>query len=318
MRDYLKRLLIAGLMALCVSLLFLGGKHSQAATFDIAEATKDWVWPSDGTITDMFGTRNGQHKGIDIAAEYGSSIYAVDGGKVMKSYYSASYGHVIFIKHPNDTETVYAHLKKRLVSEGQKVEQGEQIGEMGNTGDSSGVHLHFEVHKNEWTFDKKNAINPTFALGEGKVGQVVYALHKRSNKEDVIEASARPQIAEVNEQIKHKKGNLLNVSAEKSIDKGKSKELIYSVKQGDTLWSISKRYQTTVESIKRSNSISSDEIKTNQKLKIPTENQKQYLVQKGDTLFSIARKTNTSINKIKALNQLPNDRIMENDIIILP
>ena len=82
------------------------------------------MWPSDGVITDSYGTRNGDHKGIDIAAPFGSSIYAVESGIVSKSYYSDTYGNVVFIKHDNQIETVYAHLKERTVLEGARVGQG--------------------------------------------------------------------------------------------------------------------------------------------------------------------------------------------------
>ena len=112
MRDYIKRLIIAGIMALCISLLFLGGKHSQAEEISFKDKTNHWIWPSDGLITDTFGTRHGNHNGIDIAGPYGSPIYTVDDGVVTKAYYSYSYGNVIFIKHDNGLETVYAHLNK--------------------------------------------------------------------------------------------------------------------------------------------------------------------------------------------------------------
>ncbi|UQD52594.1 peptidase M23 [Bacillus methanolicus] len=173
MLDYIKRFLIAGIIALFVSLLFLGGKLAQADTLEVGELTSHWLWPAEGIVTDMFGTRQGLHKGIDIAGEYGSPVLSVDKGTVEKSYYSETYGHVIFIKHPNQFETVYAHLKKRNVSEGQKVNQGQIIGEMGNTGHSSGIHLHFELHENKWTYEKENAINPELALGKMDIGQTI-------------------------------------------------------------------------------------------------------------------------------------------------
>ncbi len=55
-------------MALCVTLLFFGSKQTQANTVNVKELTHNWMWPSDGVITDLFGTRQGHHKGIDIAA----------------------------------------------------------------------------------------------------------------------------------------------------------------------------------------------------------------------------------------------------------
>ncbi|WP_312098621.1 M23 family metallopeptidase [Niallia sp.] len=190
MGDYIRRILIAAIMLLFISLLFLGGKHSQAESLSLSERTKAWTWPSEGIITDTFNTRNGTHKGIDIAGDLGDHVYAVDEGVVTKSYYSQSYGNVIFVKHENDLETVYAHLNKRLVKEDQLVKKGELIGEMGNTGHSSGVHLHFEIHNKEWTVTKVNAINPILVLGNVQVGQTVKIAEQEDVEEVVTEPSA--------------------------------------------------------------------------------------------------------------------------------
>ncbi|MDP4086710.1 MAG: M23 family metallopeptidase [Bacillota bacterium] len=189
MGDYIKRLLIAGIIALCVSLLFLGGKHPQASMLDKNGKEKiDWIWPADGVISDTFGTRQGRHKGIDIAGEINSPIFAVDGGIVEKSYYSNSYGNVIFIKHPSNYVTVYAHLSNRLVQEGQKVAKGYIIGKMGRTGQATGVHLHFETHEINWTYDKRYALNPVNLLGEAKLGEIVQA--GTNNVKSVLEATS--------------------------------------------------------------------------------------------------------------------------------
>lgn len=113
-------------------------------------------------------------------------MYAVDEGIVTRSYYSQSYGNVIFVKHENDLETVYAHLNKRFVEEKQLVKKGELIGEMGNTGYSSGVHLHFEIHNKEWTVAKENAINPILVLGDVEVGQTVKIAEQEEEIEEVV------------------------------------------------------------------------------------------------------------------------------------
>ncbi|MFD3446149.1 peptidoglycan DD-metalloendopeptidase family protein [Microbacteriaceae bacterium 4G12] len=127
------------------------------------QAEERWVWPVSGVVSDHFGTRQGMHYGIDIAAPTGTPIIAVSDGSVTKSYFSSSYGNVVFIRH-DGYEAVYAHMNKRLVKEGQKVKEGQEIGEVGNTGQSYGAHLHFEVHKGAWNFDKTNAINPLLVL----------------------------------------------------------------------------------------------------------------------------------------------------------
>lgn len=173
MRDYMRRILIAAFILLFVSFLFLGGRHSQAETPSLSERTIDWTWPSEGIISDTFNTRNGNHKGIDIAGDLGDAVYVVDDGIVTRSYFSQSYGNVIFVKHDNELETVYAHLNTRDYNENDVVKRGDKIGEMGNTGHSSGVHLHFEIHNKEWTVTKENAIDPILVLGEVVVGQTV-------------------------------------------------------------------------------------------------------------------------------------------------
>lgn len=239
MRDYIKRLLIAAIMALCVSLLFLGGKHTEASMNDSKVIKEEWIWPTNGVISDTYGTRHGKHKGIDIAGGLNSPVLTVEDGVVGKSYFSQTYGNVIFIKHPNDFVTVYAHLNKRLVSEGQKVKQGDQIGTMGKTGQSTGVHLHFETHQLEWTFDKKNAFNPERLLGDTDVGLTVKA-GAVSVGNPVLEASSG-----LNNDKNH-----------------------YVVQAGDTLTSIAHKNNTSVEKLKEFNQLSSDLIKPKQILVI--------------------------------------------------
>ncbi|VEH78693.1 peptidogycan hydrolase YocH [Bacillus licheniformis] len=83
----------------------------------------EWIEPIKGEITDQFGTRGGKHKGLDIAAPEGEAVAAAADGTISKSYQSDSYGQVIFIKHDNGYETVYAHLSKRLKKEKERVKK---------------------------------------------------------------------------------------------------------------------------------------------------------------------------------------------------
>ncbi len=121
--------------------------------------------PANGPITSGFGPRGGEfHYGIDIgkrAAEV--PVVAAADGVVFRSYYSSSYGNVVFITHLINGQvytTVYAHLETRLVGEGQTVSKGQIIGYMGNTGETTGPHLHFELHHGPWNAAKSNAVNP--------------------------------------------------------------------------------------------------------------------------------------------------------------
>ncbi|WP_221565261.1 peptidoglycan DD-metalloendopeptidase family protein [Alkalihalobacillus sp. TS-13] len=142
-----------------------GNVSAKSSTIEV-KIDEIWDWPVDGVLTDHFGTRQGTHFGIDIAADEGTDIRVVQDGTVAKSYYSDSYGNVIFVKHSNGLETVYAHMSERFVKEGEKVEKGTVIGLIGNTGKSRGDHLHFEVHKDEWNVHKTNAVDPLAFLGD--------------------------------------------------------------------------------------------------------------------------------------------------------
>jgi murein DD-endopeptidase MepM/ murein hydrolase activator NlpD len=88
------------------------------------------------------------HLGTDFAASTGTPARTVGDGVVTFAGVQNGYGNVVFIKHRGDTETVYAHLSKLLVSRGDKVSQGQTIGLVGSTGWATGPHLHFEVRHN--------------------------------------------------------------------------------------------------------------------------------------------------------------------------
>lgn len=124
------------------------------------------IRPAEGVVTSEYGPRNGKsHHGIDIAKTGVVPVKAVADGVVTKSYYSSSYGEVIFIEHTingEKYEMVYAHLREgsRAYQVGDKVKAGDQIGLMGNTGVSTGQHLHFETHKGNWNANKTNSFNP--------------------------------------------------------------------------------------------------------------------------------------------------------------
>lgn len=119
------------------------------------------AWPTEsGRITSEFGLRSdpftrrlAQHSGIDIGGDSGDPVYAAGGGTVIESAYNRSRGHYIIIRHDSGYKSVYMHLRKRLVTEGQKVKQGEQIGQLGSSGRSTGPHLHFEIWKNDQAVD---------------------------------------------------------------------------------------------------------------------------------------------------------------------
>lgn len=102
------------------------------------------------TLSSPYGYRSsGFHTGIDLAASYGTSIYASDGGTVIYSGWNGGYGYCIIIDHGNNMTTLYGHCSSLLVSVGTKVNQGDKIALMGSTGNSTGNHLHFEIRVND-------------------------------------------------------------------------------------------------------------------------------------------------------------------------
>jgi len=104
---------------------------------------------SRGSLTSRFGTRWGRaHEGIDVGLPIGSSVKASDGGKVTFSGYKNGYGYCVIVDHGGGLSTLYGHNSKLLVKAGQSVFQGQEIAKSGNTGRSTGPHLHFEVRKN--------------------------------------------------------------------------------------------------------------------------------------------------------------------------
>ena len=110
------------------------------------------IWPAEGHLTSGFGYRlspfTGQaklHAGLDIANRVGTPIVAPAKGTVTFSGWQGAYGNVIIINHGNSITTRYAHMEKALAKEGQVVNRGDVIGTIGNTGRSTGPHLHYEV-----------------------------------------------------------------------------------------------------------------------------------------------------------------------------
>ena len=132
-----------------------------------ALAPDQFLMPATGRLSQGFGSASGQfgytfHNGLDIAAKAGTPVYAAAAGKVTKVSSSGPYGNHVQVEHNLDGEkwtTVYAHMHRVDVKQGQSVRQGEQIGQIGNTGNSSGPHLHFEVHKGKYAFSSSSAGN---------------------------------------------------------------------------------------------------------------------------------------------------------------
>ena len=111
-----------------------------------------FVRPARGPITSGYGYRNDPftglrkfHNGIDIANQRGTPVVAAMSGTVVKAGYNGNYGRYLILRHAEGFQTLYAHLDKALVTVDDRIRQGQQVGEMGNTGYSSEDHLHFSI-----------------------------------------------------------------------------------------------------------------------------------------------------------------------------
>ena len=136
------------------------------------------LWPLQGgrgRITNYFGPAEHPftkkwylHKGIDIAYRIGTPIIATADGKVVeKKYEPMGFGHYIVIRHKYGFYTKYAHLQTVLVKEGELVSQGQKVGTLGNTGLSTGPHLHYEVRIGSQVVDPERYLNIKSNLRNG-------------------------------------------------------------------------------------------------------------------------------------------------------
>ena len=142
----------ARLAALAAQQAAAGGS-ADTSSF-VADGTTWMMWPSyTRTLTSLFGPRLlslygywRPHNGVDVGASYGTAIWAAAGGTVIRAKNAGDgYGNCVMINHGNGYTTLYGHMSRIAVSYGQTVSQGQVIGYVGSTGNSTGPHLHFEV-----------------------------------------------------------------------------------------------------------------------------------------------------------------------------
>ena len=181
-------------------------------------------------ITSKYGPRRRRmHKGIDLKVLKGDTIRAAFNGKVrIKAFERRGYGYYVVLRHPNGLETIYGHLSKQLVEENQLVKAGEVIGLGGNTGRSTGSHLHFE------TRFLGQAINPAEIIDfeNGVPHQDTYVFH--------------------NVKINGRRSNIYTSSSDRLV--------YHRVKSGDTLGKIARIYGTSVNELCRLNGLKSTSV----------------------------------------------------------
>ena len=130
---------------------------------DLVDTLKSYHYPHKGRVTSKYGPRRRRiHQGTDIDLETGDPIYATFDGRVRHTTYIArGYGNLVIIRHDNGLETFYAHLSEINVKPGEWVTAGQVIGKGGNTGRSTGSHLHYEIRYKGQSFDPERLIDFT-------------------------------------------------------------------------------------------------------------------------------------------------------------
>ena len=168
MKKKLAVLLTAALAA--ASLTACGGSSSSGGSSSGSQNTTSQylLWPLPGYhyITSYFGPRDlagyKYHYGIDISGSgvYGHDIVAAESGTVLLAQTDKSWGKFLLIDHGNGMLTRYAHCSKLLVSQGDRVKRGQVIAKVGDTGNVTGPHLHFEVYEGDQRYNPLNYLDP--------------------------------------------------------------------------------------------------------------------------------------------------------------
>ena len=250
-------------------------------------------------ITSPFGYRDigigtNDHLATDWGGSAGDPIFATMSGQVVKSQYDSSRGNYVIVKHTFDQYySTYQHNSSNLVNVGDQVSQGQRIANMGTTGDSTGVHLHFAISTTPYG---------SYA-DDGQVG--IFIDPEIYLQSEIIVGGggedARPS------------GGLDNDAAPQTYTTEEGvKMVLYTVKNGDTLGAIAKRHGVDIGRIKRMQPVAitnKNLIMTGDILTIPlsTEQMKQalpvsYTVKAGDTLSAIAKKHHATTGYIQQMN----------------
>ena len=216
-------------------------------------------------LTSNFGARWGrQHKGLDIKVYIGDTIRAAFSGKVRVVRYEArGYGKYVVIRHNNGLETIYGHMSKQLVTEDQEVHAGDPIGLGGNTGRSTGSHLHFETRL------CGVALNPAlmFDFRNQDVVDDYYMFRKATyQKESAVATRLRgvggSSFGSADD------GEEVEVAAVSPVSNYSRASRLHKVRRGETLYSIARKHGTSVNTLAKQNHLKpSSKLKPGQILK---------------------------------------------------
>jgi len=266
-----------------IGVIALAGSERQTLCLHLTDDVHCcFMAPCRGKVTSNFGWRNGRiHAGIDIDLETGDPVYAAFDGIVRHSGWNRGYGYFVIISHFNGLETLYGHLSVLKIAALQPVKSGQMLGFGGNTGHSRGSHLHFEVRYfgkpvnpkllidfddyslhtdtlligNKSTFSKSNYINELSSMVE-VANDSLYI--KQEAKYEANRIKAQKEKEKKRKELEKKKKEKTEKLAKEKIKK--AKVLNHTVRKGDTLYSIAKKYDTSVDKICKLNKMKSTDI----------------------------------------------------------
>lgn len=211
-----------------------------ATVISLVDSLKSYHYPYKGRISSRYGLRHGRpHQGTDLPLKIGDPIYSTFDGQVRFSgYNNGGYGNLVIIRHNNGLETFYGHLSERMVEPGDWVVAGQQIGKGGNTGKSSGPHLHFEVRYKGQSFDPERVID--FETG----------ILRR--EELLLKRRHFSIYSKFDQNFDDEEANEKQDEAER---KAAAAVQYHTIRKGDTLGAIARRYHTTVKRLCQLNGI---------------------------------------------------------------
>lgn len=240
---------------------------------------RHYVMPIKGNyVTSHYGYRpqfGRSHKGVDLRSAIGDTVYSAFSGRVrLTRFERGGYGFYVIVRHENGLETVYGHLSRFLVKPDQYVKAGQPIALSGNTGRSTGPHLHFETRfmgyaiNPEAIFDFANRCTHTDSYTFSK-STYTKAREYAPSKRYAAAKKATEQPAEKASKSRNAKEQPVTASTRKSTKKTREESRsTYQVNKGDNLGKIAAKHGMTVDQLKKLNGLTDNKIKDGQVLRV--------------------------------------------------